>query len=254
MENHKAEVTAKTGRYYGAVTSKVAGDFGKSKFWRSLLSDLEEINREYYLKTNYYLLVGPSPPTLDTKPYDSFILKTFRHNVLNNENWPEPPNAGWLLPENWFSRINDTVRTCFVVKYLDGVDFLAAQLAARASDAAYQSRLDLEAKEEGYYAAHFYVTFPCEVPCKDWDTRDEEVSVEIQITTQLQEAIGRLLHKYYEQRRALQPTSSRKWQWDYRSDEFAANYLGHILHYVEGMIMEVRDKQENRKGNIEHED
>ena len=37
-----------------------------------------------------------------------------------------------------------------------------------------------------------------------------------------------------------------KWQWNYKGDEFTANYLGHILHYVEGMIMEIRDKQEER--------
>jgi len=31
--------------------------------------------------------------------------------------------------------------------------------------------------------------------------------------------------------------------------EFAANYLGHILHYIEGMIIDVRDK--NREGEKE---
>ena len=67
--------------------------------------------------------------------------------------------------------------------------------------------------------------------------------VEIQITTQLQEVIRRLLHKYYERQRSGRSTSDLKWQWDYKSDEFAANYLGHILHYVEGMIMDVRDKR-----------
>jgi hypothetical protein len=28
----------------------------------------------------------------------------------------------------------------------------------------------------------------------------------------------------------------------YKSDEFAINYLGHILHYLEGTIVEIRDK------------
>ena len=28
--------------------------------------------------------------------------------------------------------------------------------------------------------------------------------------------------------------------------EFAANYLGHVLHYVEGMIMDIREKQEKK--------
>jgi len=242
-ESHQVEISARTETYYNAVISKAAADFCASDFWQSLSSDLVQINQEYYLNTNYDLLIERAPPELQTKPFDSFFLKTFRQNVLSNGNWPEPPDSGWLLPDNWFSRINDTVRTYFVVKYLDGVDFLASQCAERARAASHESRVDFEAKEEGYYAAHFYVTFPCEVPCEDWDTRDETISVEIQITTQLQEVIRRLLHKYYEQRRGECPTSNVKWQWDYRSDEFAANYLGHILHYVEGMIMDVRDKR-----------
>jgi len=213
--------------------------------------DLQQINQQFYLSTNYYLLVGSNPPELQIKPFGSFLLKTFRQNVISNPNWPRPPDCGWLLPDNWFSRVNDAVRTCFVVKYLDGVAFLAAQLAERAKAAAYESKVDFEAKEEGYYAAHFYVTFPCEVPREDWDTKGVTISVEIQITTQLQEVIRRLLHKYYEQRRTERPSPDVKWQWDYRSDEFAANYLGHILHYVEGMIMDVRDRRIGKE--MDHE-
>jgi hypothetical protein len=52
-----------------------------------------------------------------------------------------------------------------------------------------------------------------------------------------------LLHKYYEERRKKIGAEDVKWQWNYKTDEFVANYLGHILHYVEGMIMEIRDKQ-----------
>lgn len=245
---HNVQVTHKTKTYYEAVTAKAARDFRKSFFWTELLSELPDINSAYYLRTSYYLLAETALPQLHTKPFDSFVLKTFRHNVLNNQNWPEPPGSGWLLPENWFTDVNDIVRTCFVVKYLDGVKFLADHLSKLAEAASHGSRVDFEAKEEGYYAAHFYVTFPCEVPCENWDTRDDSISIEIQITTQLQEVIRRLLHNYYEQRRISQPNAGEKWQWDYRSDEFAANYLGHILHYVEGMIIDVRDRQ-IRKGD-----
>jgi hypothetical protein len=51
------------------------------------------------------------------------------------------------------------------------------------------------------------------------------------------------LHKYYEERRKRIKEENIKWQWNYKSDEFTVNYLGHILHYVEGMIMEVRETQ-----------
>jgi len=101
----------------------------------------------------------------------------------------------------------------------------------------------LEAREEGYYAAHVYIARNFEVPKVDWDTEIVKVSVEIQISTQLQEVIRRLLHKYYEERRRQIRKDDMKWQWNYRSDEFVANYLGHILHYIEGMIMEIRERQ-----------
>ncbi len=68
------------------------------------------------------------------------------------------------------------------------------------------------------------------------------VPVEIQITTQLPEVIRKLMHKYYEEKRSKLNTNT-KWQWDYKSNEFSLNYLGHILHYIEGMIMEIREKQ-----------
>lgn len=242
-EQHRVEISERTQTYYEAVFSKAARDFSHTPFWQTLKSELDQINQQYYLNTKYYLFIESTLPELHTKSFDSFLLKTFRQNVLNNKNWPEPPNDGWLLPENWFSRINDTVRTFFVVKYLDGVNFLADHLSERGKAAGYDCRVDFEAKEEGYYAAHFYIRFPCEVPRENWDTKDVDISVEIQITTQLQEVIRHLLHKHYEQRRVDFLPPDVKWQWDYRSEEFAANYLGHILHYVEGMIMEVRDKQ-----------
>jgi len=103
--------------------------------------------------------------------------------------------------------------------------------------------VSFEAREEGYYACHVYTKQEFEIPAVDWDTERVEAYIEIQITTQLQEVIRRLLHKYYEKRRMGVRDEDMKWQWDYEGDEFVANYLGHILHYVEGMIMEVRKRQ-----------
>lgn len=100
-----------------------------------------------------------------------------------------------------------------------------------------------KAREEGYYAAHFYTKQAFEVPKIDWDTKEIDFSIEIQITTQLQEVIRKLLHKYYERKRKMGVKPVEKWQWDYTCEEFSTNYLGHILHYVEGMILEIREKQ-----------
>jgi ppGpp synthetase/RelA/SpoT-type nucleotidyltranferase len=189
-----------------------------------------------------------TPPELKTKPFDSFLNKTFRKNVVNNIKWPEPPDGGWILPNNWFQHINDMVRTYLVVKYLDGVNFLVSNLEELCYETECPCKVDYEAKQEGYYAAHVYVSFTCDIPRPDWDTKKEAILFEIQITTQLQEVIRRLLHKYYERRRAEVSKADITWQWDYKSEEFAANYLGHILHYVEGMIMDVRDKKLGKGG------
>ena len=98
------------------------------------------------------------------------------------------------------------------------------------------------AGNDGYYAAHVYVRQSYEVPSVEFDTEHIDVTVELQVTSQLQEVIRKLLHKHFEKRRKHLDQPDIEWQWDYKSEEFATNYLGHILHYVEGMIMEVRDR------------
>jgi hypothetical protein len=174
------------------------------------------------------------------------LLKTYRKNILDNKNWPNEPANGWILPTNWYSNINDVIRTLFIVKYIDGVEYMINGLVDCCENCLLSHEVHFEAREEGYYAAHLYTRQDFEVPNVKWDTEIINASIEIQVTTQLQDVIRRLLHKYYEDNRK-KTERDEKWQWDYKSDEFAANYLGHILHYVEGMIIEIRDKEKGLK-------
>lgn len=229
--------------YYETVTSKIRADFEASALWRDLIGQRREFNDQYLVKTGFPLLMSAQTPELLIKPFDSLVLKTYRQNVLRNDHWPEEPARGWVLPSTCFSSINDILRTSLIVKYLDGVEFLVERLESLCQSHALGCHRFFEARQEGYYAAHLYVKHSFEIPQLSWDTEVVEMSVEIQITTQLQETIRSLLHKYYEARRQQLRKTGAPWQWEYNSDEFAANYLGHILHYVEGMIMEVREKQ-----------
>ncbi len=234
--------------HFSAVALKARDDFKKSAFWSDVCRNIQTYNEEYMLKTSYPLFVDPTnPPSLVTKSFDSFLLKTFRNNIARNLRWPAPPEGGWHLPDNWVSRGNDIVRTCFVVKYLDGVEFLIEKLTALAEAHTLEIRKYYVAGTDGYYAAHVYILFRFEVPRIDFDTEKLVLSVELQITSQLQEAIRKLLHQHFEKSRTMINPPVAEWQWNYKSDEFATNYLGHILHYVEGMIMEVRDRHD-RKG------
>lgn len=247
QKSHKIRITDRTINYYESVTKKIRSDFEKSNFWQSLTSKLDIIHQEYVIHRKYDLFTANGSVDLDIKTFDSYLLKTFRKNVIDNEKWPEPPDAGWIFPNDGFSKINDIVRTCFVVKYLDGVEFFVDKMQILCKESNLEYSVDFEAKEEGYYAAHSYVLFPCEIPGEGWETITIKVWIELQVTTQLQEVIRKLLHKYYEDRRKSLVKSEIKWQWNYESNEFATNYLGHILHYVEGMIMDVRNKQEETK-------
>jgi hypothetical protein len=231
-----------TETHYRTVADRIRVELAASPFWREWLGNMKLFQDTYFVETGYLLLMPNRDPELLTKPFESALLKSFRQNVLRNDRWPDEPIGGWVLPTNWFSKINDIARTVVAVKYLDGVKFLGEQTMALAARLGLESRIDFEAKEEGYYAGHLYVYQDVEVPRLTWDMERAHVSFEIQITTQLQEVIRLLLHKYYEERRGG-PESDTKWQWDYGSDQFVANYLGHILHYVEGMIMDVRGRQ-----------
>ena len=244
-KSQEVEVSQKTVSYYENVANRIKVDFEKSPFWTSLLTrNLREYHDEYISATSYPLLMDFSPILL-IKPFDSCLLKSFRKNVTDNKKWPEEPEGGWILPRNWFSRVNDILRTLLIVKYLDGVEFVANKLKSYCTDHGTECQDFLEAREDGYYAAHLYLKRRFEIPKVDWDTEQIDVSVEVQVTTQLQEVIRKLLHRYYEQQRG-KAKGQKKWQWDYGSDEFAANYLGHILHYIEGMIMDVREKQQEK--------
>jgi hypothetical protein len=234
---------------YETIVAKARDDFLESAFWQRIVASLNELDGKYRLRAaNYPLFLTHGVPKVQVKSFDSFFLKTFRRNVLDNNEWPEPPAGGWLVPDDWYSQVNDLIRTAFVVKYLDGVRFLGERFAELGAELGLRSELSFEARMEGHYAAHLCVRDDFEIPGEKWDTKSIPMSVEIQITTQLQEAIRRLLHKYYEARRKLPERDRSAWQWEYESDEFVANYLGHILHYVEGMIMEVRSRQEDPQG------
>jgi len=240
---HDVTIDERTVTHYQSVTNKIKVDFETSHFWLELNKNLKEYDDEYRLKFKYPLLMI-NRTKLDVKPFNSFLLKTQRRNIFDNANWPNPPDDGWILPTNWYSKTNDILRTYYVVKYLDDVDFLVQKLKVFCTNCGKNPNCYYQAKMDGYYAAHLYIQQEFEVPKITWDTEKINISIEFQITTQLQEVLRTLLHKYYEEKRkTIRKTEEKEWPWDYRSDEFTANYLGHILHYVEGMIMEIREKQ-----------
>lgn len=238
---HGVDVTREKAKYETAAV-KAVQVASTSEFWTTFLSQKQEISDSYLGRTGYPLFAFSDVPPPEAKSWTSFLLKSFRRNVLDNNNWPQKPAKGWLLPDNWMTDVSDIVRTMVVVKYLDGVQYLAESLEGVAALARTSFRSDLEARETGYYAAHTHVSLTVDLPDDSWTYQRTDMEMEIQVTTQLQEVIGRLTHQQYEKRRVQPAAASEGWQWDHKSEAFQPNYLGHLLHYAEGMIMEVRER------------
>lgn len=245
-DEHHVEISETTKNYYDTVSYSIREVFEKSEIWNQLIKKEIPVFAGEYLLKNGDSLLTPSEWKLHRKSFDSFLLKTFRKNCLDNKEWPNCPIDGWILPDNWFSRINDIVRTSFVVKYLDGVKFIVEKIEGFLKENSLPCTISYEAKEEGYYAAHLYTIYEFEVPKPTWDTMKIRVSVEVQITTTMQEVLKKLLHVYYEGNRLVKKDAEPKWKWDYNCEEFSVNYLGHILHYVEGKIVGIREEQRRK--------
>jgi hypothetical protein len=79
-----------------------------------------------------------------------------------------------------------------------------------------------------------------------WNRYSQQMSVEVQITTAMKEVIKKLLHGFYEDsRKKPKPPTIEEISCNYNTGQFNAAYLGHIVHYVEGMILEVRKRQKD---------
>ena len=230
--------------HYEVATRDALACFAKSAFWASIRKELPNFAAEYEIETGGYLLLADTTcPELQVKPFDSAIEKSYRHNVVNSPGWPTEPEGGWVLPGNWWQQLGDILRCRFKAKYLDGVEFLVGRIQRAASTSGHSCWVEHKARDEGYYAVHLNLAVACDLRMLNWGTERRDLGLEIQVTTEVQELILQLTHYYYERRRVAEPDPTFKWQWNYKAEEFTANYLGHILHYVEGMIMDVRDKQ-----------
>jgi len=234
--------------HYNTAKMHMKEQLERSSFWDLLCKKINEYNDEYFGEYGTKLLKERKAPIIETKPGDSFVEKVYRENFIDNERFPRAPRKGWVTPDNWFSRIDDILRTTIVVRYLDGIEYIATRLEKLCSDESkLKDKCRYLAKMEGYYAAHLYFNMEFEIPRMEWDTQKIVSPVEIQITTQVKEVIKDLIHPYYAEQRVKRYSEKDLWQWRYESPEFARNYLGHIIHYVEGVMVGIRKKYEKEE-------
>jgi ppGpp synthetase/RelA/SpoT-type nucleotidyltranferase len=218
-------------------------------FFKGIQAFLRESQEIYSRQKKARLFMTEDIPSviLAEKPYASMIEKSFRQNVIENSNFGSAPTnektkpGEWLTPDNWFSRVNDIVRTTIVCKYVDGPKFLAERLSEYANRLGLKNHYKSQQKYDGYYAYHFYLTIPVNMLSSDRELIIVDAEIEIQLTTQLQEAIRTITHVPYEKWRIQKEVDPNAWKWDLESTRFRAGYLSHTLHLLEAIIVEIRN-------------
>jgi ppGpp synthetase/RelA/SpoT-type nucleotidyltranferase len=255
---HEVICEAEQQQYQNAVDDLVV-DFLDSPFWNRFQLLLKNANARSEIK-GYPLLAHSEMMPVVKKKWGSVVEKTFRMNVVHNSDWGEsdegqPPDGRWITRNNWFTTIDDLVRTMIVVRYVDGVDIVRDVIAeASAATGLPVPRFCLEARDVGYYALHATVYVPLIRTVTGPRALKEAIPVEIQVCTQVQQVIRQLTHEFYEGRRKIPVNPADQWQWEFDRPEWVPNYLGHLLHYTDGMIVKVRDREMevNRNGSIDH--
>jgi len=232
---------------YKLNVDRISKDISESKFYASLRDKLVMINGEYKKNhRNIDLINFDKTIKIDKKNFNNLIEKCYRWDVLENEKWNDNTEEWqktyeWCFPPYCYEKIPDLVRTRITVRYIDGVDIVINSVKEIAMLCGLEIKDDYFSEDSGYYAVHLDVKYPVTIITLDWDTKQILMNFEIQITTQIKEVVNEMLHEYYEYFR-LNPIKDENWRWDWQYINFIPSYLGHISHYVEGMILQAREK------------
>ncbi|WP_157606194.1 hypothetical protein [Rheinheimera sp. SA_1] len=226
---------------YNVNVKSIRTTIEEHEFFQTLVDASGQWCEEYMLENNCELYTSDVIPELVSKPYDSAVNKSFRFNILWNSKFPDSPDGGWITSKNLVSSFNDIIRGCLVCKYVDGPKYVIERLEQHARSLNLDSRSYSQERDDGYYAYHFYVKIPVTLFNIDFTDYESEIELEIQVTTQLQEVLRSITHKFYEKERTSDSQDTSKWKWDFNSGKFKVGYLSHTLHLLESIILESRN-------------
>lgn len=236
-----ADFTGATQRLYKSNAAVALLAAQEHIFFSNIENFLRSCEQEYVRVTGSSLIMNEYSVKLVQKSYESAVNKTYRINIVNNRRLPGEPADRWVTPENWFAKLNDIIRGTIVCKYIDGPKFLAEKLEAYANHYQLENRYVSQQRDDGYYAYHFYVKVPVELNNARMESDLVNLDIELILTTQLQEILYMITHRFYEDTRNQRLNDAASWKWDVKSNRFKAGYLSHTLHLLEAIIMELRD-------------
>lgn len=223
-------------------------EFKSSGFWKDLKEGLPEMDALYRKENSGLDLIPNTEIEINEKEVVSAIQKAYRISILNNKekSFSQDYYKEFILPENIFEKLNDILRTEIIVKYVDGIEKMVVYLQGLANKYNFQAEVEKVSKEEGYYAQHFYIKYKTRISDFSWVAKEINFSFEVQIRTQLQDTIKSILHWYYKKDRVKleKDQIDKEWRWHFESPKFITNYIGHILHFFDGIIVSIKNKKE----------
>jgi len=246
-DTHKIDFDRNAG-LYGVNINAAFTSVNESAAWPKLLEHLRDAEKGYKAKHSASLYFDKPKLEIYKKSYTSVIDKTFRKNVVLNDNWPRPPKGGWVTPDTLYTAIDDLLRTTVVSQFFDGPKFLLESLKDLCRKLGLSAYSRVHNRTEGYYGHHLYIGFPVRLAATSGKTRAHTLNVEIQMTTVTQDLLRKLTHPYYsEERSSLPDPAGAPWQWENKTNKFRARYLSHTLHLLEALILDVRDHKDGKR-------
>lgn len=237
---------------YEREIPKLARSFVGGEYWQSVLSRLRELDADHRHRREPLLAHPPvcgnpqhvAPGEVQDKwdctghvtwkDFDSVRDKLFRKNRRDGHldgtaREHATPVGPWCIFDG---RVSDLVRTTIVVRRFDGIQVVAKMFSDVATDFdGVRLEAQWRATPAGYHAHHIDVVVPVRTPHSD------SLKVEIQLCSQLQEVLRDLTHTLYAKYRCDPNADSLAWQHDPYCEEFTPNYLGHLLHLADGLIV-----------------
>lgn len=140
---------------------------------------------------------------------------------------------------NYLSKINDIFRCRIVARYMDGPSHIISGLSRQFTD---QCTYDTMDGDRGYYAWHCGVIFNLLFGgASHSKIKLIPVCLEIQIVTQLSDALNSLTHRLYEDVR-INGEPPAGWEWQSEQLLFKTAYMGHTIHMLDGALVELKNK------------
>lgn len=227
--------------YWSIIESNViqwAKDLTVSSFWSDTGRELDKWRTDYRAATGSTLLSQPRLPDFTPKTIESILNKLQRK--YPNDKLTDAFVGPYPIP-----RIGDMVRVRLTCSYLDGVEFLANKLMELAKSTGTIAVHEKQGKIEGYYAQHINISQDVMLKVAGAIAL-VRVDCEIQIATDMSTKMWDTSHGLYERVRG-QPTEAESWQWKHSDPRFISNQLGHLVHLVDGLLIQLRESTKYRK-------